>query len=94
MVAVSKETADLFERELGVLAQEVHCDVSSFRDGLSPTWAWEAGERGAALGYGSQWPGLSFCSLRPLGLAAADDVLAVTLPQLLLEEEPALTEGW
>ena len=45
VVAVSQEAADLLERELGVLAQEVHCDVSSFCDGLSPTGAGEAGER-------------------------------------------------
>ncbi len=44
VVTVSQEAADLLERELGILAQEVHCDVSSFRDGLGPTGPWEAGE--------------------------------------------------
>ncbi len=44
VVAVSQEAADLLERELGVLAQEVHRDVSGFRDGLGPTRAREAGE--------------------------------------------------
>ena len=44
VVAVSQEAADLLERELSVLAQEVHCDVSGFCDGLGSTGAWEAGE--------------------------------------------------
>ncbi len=44
VVAVSQEAANLLERELSVLAQEVHSDVSSFRDGLGPTGAWQAGK--------------------------------------------------
>ncbi len=44
VVAVSQDAADLLERELGVLAQEVHCDMSGFRDRLGPTGAREAGE--------------------------------------------------
>ena len=39
VVAVSQEAADLFERELGILAQEVHCDVSGFCDGLGSAGA-------------------------------------------------------
>ncbi len=50
MIAVAEEKADVFEWELRVLAEEVHGDMASVGDGLSPELTGESLRGDAKVG--------------------------------------------